>query len=52
MRWLRSTTLVLDWAVYVALLRCVYLAVLANNTAAIRADEKASDCGSVGMAWN
>lgn len=36
-----ATTMVLDWAFHVTALRCVYLEVLANNIAAIRAYEKA-----------
>ncbi|MFD7022064.1 GNAT family N-acetyltransferase [Promicromonospora sukumoe] len=36
-----ATTMALDWAFHVTALRCVYLEVLANNTAAIRAYEKA-----------
>ncbi|MFD7307710.1 GNAT family N-acetyltransferase [Promicromonospora sp. NPDC059942] len=36
-----ATTMALDWAFHVTALRCVYLEVLASNTAAIRAYEKA-----------
>ena len=36
-----ATTLTLDWAFHVTHLRCVYLSVIANNTAGVRAYEKA-----------
>ncbi|GAA1860339.1 GNAT family protein [Myceligenerans crystallogenes] len=36
-----ATTMVLDWAFHVTQLRSVYLSVIANNTTAIRAYEKA-----------
>ncbi|WP_125777975.1 GNAT family N-acetyltransferase [Antribacter gilvus] len=37
----KATTMVLDWAFHVTQLRNVYLSVIANNTAAVRAYEKA-----------
>ncbi|GAB3165190.1 GNAT family protein [Myceligenerans halotolerans] len=37
----KATTMALDWAFHVTQLRSVYLSVIANNTAAIRAYEKA-----------
>lgn len=37
----KATTMVLDWAFHVTQLRSVYLSVIANNAAAVRAYEKA-----------
>ncbi|WP_225997536.1 GNAT family N-acetyltransferase [Myceligenerans pegani] len=36
-----ATTMVLDWAFHITALRCVHLSVIAQNTGAIRAYEKA-----------
>lgn len=36
-----ATTMVLDWGFHVTALRCIHLAVIAQNTGAIRAYEKA-----------